>query len=119
MTLTQEGTDVERYRITLVESVEQEGSIGLKDFSGKVITFYTPKASVSKEELLEHYGTEEKLGKAIWAGVENAEAIFSVHHKVSPKVAIIPSREVSGYLEITADIPGKKPIMVVNGIWDK
>jgi hypothetical protein len=119
MAVTQEGTDVGKYRITLVESVEQEGSIGIKDSDGNVVAFYMPKASIPEEELLEHYETKEKLGRAIWAGVENAGAVFGVHHVVSPTVTIVPSRDMPGLLEITADIPGTEPYTVIDGIWDK
>ena len=78
-----------------------------------------PKASIPEEELLEHYGTTEKLSRAIWAGVENAGAVFGVHHVVSPKITIVPSRDMPNLLEITADIPGTESYTVIDGIWDK
>jgi len=106
----------ESYRIELVETLEEKGSIPLIERE-EVVAHYNVRGLVSQSDLVSYYGSQEVFKKVIQAGLAHAQAMYWTTKLVSPKITIVPMKEDPGALEVVVEIPGKESYIVNDGAW--
>ena len=115
--MTNETSTEARYGVTLVRSDSEKG-VPLY-FEGKTLAHYLVRSQFTKQELVEHFGSKERLGRLVNSGLEVARASHNVRKVTPTRVDVYEGAENPDHLEVLPEVPGRSNVSITDTLWDQ